>query len=201
MPKLERKILKKYLVKLFLIVAFPIHVWSIYQIFNNVAWIADRTRPADALGYAGYALMYALIESFLVFLVTIPFFLLLTKNNTPQKSLALVGITYLVVAVLWIFHAIMTNHTSDQYFLDTFINQLADEHKWRKRYRYAAILLAIGLLGAPVLLAPYFTYKSDKAIAAINSLFERFELLTGLFLFFDLVGIVVVIVRNIAGAV
>lgn len=200
MPETRKENIRPYLFKLFIIIAFPIHVWSIFQTFNNAAWVASRTRWWDALGYGAYAQMYALIESFLLFLVAVPVFFMLKKNRTPEKALAVITFTYLAMVALWVFRAIMINRTGDEFFLDRFINNLADEGKWRKRYRYGAVLLASGLLGLPVVLGGVLSNRAKKTGKFVLSLIGRIEILMYLFLAMDVAGIVLVIVRNIQGA-
>lgn len=201
MPDAKTPKTRTYLVKLFILVAFPIHIWSIFQTFNNVAWVANRTRWWDALGYSAYSLMYALIESFLIFLVALPIFFMLKQNRTPEKALAVTAMTYFALVALWVFRAIMINNTGDEFFLDRYLNNLADEGKWRKRYRYGAFLLASGLLGLPVALAAFLSNRSEKIDGFVLSLVERVEILMYFLLFLDVVGIILVIIRNIQGAV
>lgn len=200
MPEAKSQTNRTYLLKLFILIAFPIHIWSIFQTFNNVAWVATRTRWWDALGYSAYAMMYALIESFLIFLVAVPIFFMLKKNRSAEKALAVTAMTYLVIVALWIFRAIMINKTGYEFFLDRYINDLADEGKWRLRYRYGAVLLASGLLGLPVALTAFLTNRSEKIGRGVRSLIDRIEILMYLILFLDVVGIILVIVRNIQGA-
>ena len=200
MSELKKENVRPYLFKLFLLIAFPIHVWSIYQTFNNAAWVASRTRWWDALGYGAYAQMYALIESILLFLVVVPIFFMLKKNRTPEKALAVITFTYLVIVALWVFRAIMINTTGYEFFLDRFINDLADEGKWRKRYRYGAVLLASGVLGALVVLGAVLSNRGKNSGKLVLSLAERIEMLMYLFLALDTAGIILVVIRNIQGA-
>lgn len=200
MVKAKKQNLKKYIGQLFILVSFPIHVWSIYQTFNNLGWVAERTRWWDAVGYGAYAMMYALIESALVFLVILPVFLMLAKNRPPEKALAIAGMTYFTLVLLWIFRAIMINNTRDEFFLDSFINDLADEGKWRKRYRWGAVLLAAGVLNIPVVAMPFLTGRSEKLVSFVRQAAARFEILMYLLFGMDMLAIILVIVRNIQGA-
>ena len=52
---------------LFLAVAFPFQIWTVYQIFKDVEWVTARTNAGDAFGYAAYSLAFALLESAAVF--------------------------------------------------------------------------------------------------------------------------------------
>lgn len=188
------------MVKLFLLIAFPVHIWSIFQIFENLNWVAERTTWADAAGYAGYALLAALIESLIIFLLVLPVFLMLSKNRSREKALAVASLTYLTIALLWIFKAIMINKTDDPYFLDSAIHDLADQFSWRLRYRYLAFLLAAILLNVPVVLTPFLANRYDKLTAFLLAFTERVELLMYMILGADILAIILVIVRNILGA-
>jgi hypothetical protein len=67
--------LKRYtrtgLWSLFLITGFPIHVWTILLAFDDFAWVADRTNNWDAIGASSYEMVYAVVESVIVFLVIV----------------------------------------------------------------------------------------------------------------------------------
>ena len=62
------------------------------------------------------------------------------------------------------------------------------------RFLYAVSLILVGLT---VTLPTYFILQSEKFLGFIKGLFERLSLLTLFYLFFDVVGLVIVIVRNI----
>ena len=62
---------KQGLWNLFLICAFPLHVWTIILAFRDFSWVTERTNSWDALGVVSYGLIFALIESVAVFLVAL----------------------------------------------------------------------------------------------------------------------------------
>jgi hypothetical protein len=64
---------KKGLWLLFAAAAFLVHVWAIMLIFQDLAWLAERTNMWDAIGVGAYGLVVALGES--VFLFLTAFFL------------------------------------------------------------------------------------------------------------------------------
>lgn len=192
--------IKPYLRKLFLLVAFPIHIWSIFQIFENLNWVAERTVFADAIGYGAYALLAALIESGIFFLIALPIFFMLARLRTPEKALAITVLSYFTIALLWIFRSIMINQTGDPYFLDSYIHHLADQAGWRLRFRYLAFLLAAILLNIPVVLVPVLANRYDKTTTFLLTVAERVEILMYLILGLDALAIVLIIVRNILGA-
>jgi hypothetical protein len=48
-----------------------------------------------------------------------------------------------------------------------------------------------------VALPAYLVLRSDKVLKGMQAFFERLSLLTMFYLFFDVVGLVIVIVRNV----
>ncbi|HJR79760.1 MAG TPA: hypothetical protein VJ821_06795 [Anaerolineales bacterium] len=63
------------------------------------------------------------------------------------------------------------------------------------RIIYAACLLVV----TPTVLLPLYSFlKSNKAVAFMQNLMERLSLLTLFYLFFDLLGFVIVLIRNIS---
>jgi hypothetical protein len=61
------------------------------------------------------------------------------------------------------------------------------------------ILYAISLpvIGVTVALPTYLILRSDKFLQIIKGLFERLNVLTQFYLFFDVIGLVIVIIRNV----
>jgi len=62
------------------------------------------------------------------------------------------------------------------------------------RFLYA---VSLALVGLTVTLPTYFILRSDKFLGFIKSLFERLSLLTLFYLFFDFIGLIIVIIRNV----
>jgi len=49
---------------LFLISAFPLHVWTLLLAFRDFSWLTERTNLWDAIGVLSYGLIYALFGCF-----------------------------------------------------------------------------------------------------------------------------------------
>ena len=56
---------------LFLISAFPLHVWTLLLGFQDISWLAERTNFFDALSVISYGLVFALFESLLLLVVVL----------------------------------------------------------------------------------------------------------------------------------
>lgn len=182
---------RKGLWSLFLIVAFPIHVWTFILYFRDISWITERTNSWNAIGVGAYALLFALFESLVVFLVLFLFGLLLPRRWPEEKRIALLGVLFLLAALAAILGQLYYLMGSD--FQEKIYKLLAvTNHPVRVFY----LLILIPLIAIVVVLS-YFILKSNKAAHSALEFFDRLSLLTSLYLVFDVVGIFIVIIRNI----
>jgi len=176
---------------LFLICAFPFHVWTIILAFRDFSWVTERTNSWDAIGVVSYGLIFALVESLVVFLVAILLGFFISKKWSEDRRVALVGIL-IFVASLWA----MVNYL---YFMlnlsipgETILFMAGLAHPLR--FLYA---VSLALVVPTVVLPAYFVLRSDKFFRSLKGFFERLSLLTIFYLFFDFVGLIIVIVRNV----
>ena len=52
---------------LFLMCAFPLHAWTLILAFRDISWLTDRTNAWDAVGVTSYGLVFAFVESMVLF--------------------------------------------------------------------------------------------------------------------------------------
>ncbi len=187
----KKRFSKTGLWQLFIATAFPLHVWAIVLILMDLSWIAERTNYWDAIGVASYGLMFALFESLIFFTVLVLIGFVLPKSWKESKRVSLLG-TLLLVTAIWAM-------IGQLYFLlelsfpPRVIQFLVgQEHPlW---FLYGGFFLVV----APtVFLAAYFAAYSEKYQKSFLALIDRLSPLMGLYIFLDLVGIVIVIVRNL----
>ena len=152
---------------LFLICAFPLHIWTFILAFRDFSWVSERTNSWDAVGVLSYGLIFAFIESVAVFLVTI------------ASLWAIAGYLFF-----------MLNASVPSGFI-LFASGLAHP----LRFLYAVALVLVGIT---VTIPVFFILRSKKFMQGLQGLFERLSLLTMFYLFFDFVGLVIVIVRNVS---
>jgi len=182
---------KQGLWSLFLVCAFPLHLWTIILAFRDFSWVSERTNSWDAVGVLSYGLIFAFIESVTVFLVTVLLGLLVSKKWEENRRNALLGnlvlITSLWAIASYLYFVLQVSIPGQA--IDFFINL---KHPLRFLY-----LTSIPLIGATVALPTYFILRSDKYLQFVRGLFERLNLLTQFYLFFDFIGLVIVIIRNV----
>ena len=176
---------------LFLICAFPLHAWTLILAFRDFSWVAARTNSWDAIGVVSYGMIFAFIESLVVFLVAALLGFLAPRRWDEDRRIALLGVLALGAA-LWAM-------VGQLYFIwgvslpGQIIHFLAQsEHPLRILYSASLVLVA-----ATVLFPAYLVLSSNKAFRFTQGLIERLALLTWLYLVLDFAGLVIVIIRNL----
>jgi len=182
---------KKGLWSLFLICAFPLHVWTIILAFRDFSWVAERTNSWDAVGVVSYGLIFALVESVVVFLVAILLGFLVSKRWNEERRITLMG-TLVVLTSVWA----IVNYL---YFMlgwslpgETILFMARLAHPLRFVY---AVTLAVA--GISIVVPVYFVLRSEKFFTGMQGFFERLSLLTQFYLVFDIIGLVIVVYRNV----
>ena len=159
--------------------------------FRDISWLTERTNAWDAVGVVSYGLVFAFLESVIIFLVVALLGYLASERWDQDRRIALLTILVLVSA----FWAML----SQLYFLAEFslpgpIIALLVQSSHPLRVLYAAIWVIVALsVIAPVLLV----LRSDRAFRFVRGMIERLSLLTMFYLFLDVVGLAIVIIRNV----
>jgi hypothetical protein len=180
-----------HLWQLFIATAFPLHVWGFIIILMDISWVAERTHLWDAIGAAGYGLTVTLLESLLVFSVLLLVAFVLPKTLHERKR---------VVLLCWLFW-IPT--------LWGMAGQLSAAQSWSLPEGIIRLLAGLekplwplygGLFFAilsTVSFGVYMAIFSQKFQAITLAALERISPLMGLYLTLDLIGVLIVLIRNI----
>ncbi len=185
------KLSKPNLWTLFLMAAFPTHVWTILLAFQDFSWMAERNNSWDAIGVGAYGLLAAFVESVFVFAIALLLSLLLPRVWDEKKRL--VTLTGLIFAIA------IAEILNQLYFLmrwempaGVFTLIIHSSHPlW---YLYG-LPLFVSILGTGLLF--YFSVVSAKFVDGVLNSIERLSLLTTLYLLLDFVGLIIVIIRNV----
>jgi len=176
---------------LFLTCAFPLHFWAIILIFNDSTWIAKRSNAWDSVGVASYGLVFAFIESLLLFFAVALLGFLVSTKWKEDRRIALMS-TLVAVTALWAM-------TAQLYF---FLNVTFPEswllffalvgHPLRFLYETAFILVL-----PTVAIPTWLILKFEKPLNFAATGIEKITLLTSLYLFFDFIGLIILVARNL----
>ena len=182
---------KQSLWSLFLMCAFPIHLWALILIFRDISWVAERTNMWDAIGVTSYGLVFAFIESVIFFIAITLLGLAIPTNWHEDRRVALLSILALLTT-LWAIEG-QAYFIWGSYIPEQILRYMAGlEHPLRFLYA-AALAMVIPTIVVPV----YLVLRSDRFLNLVQGLIERISFLTMLYLFFDVLGLVVIIIRNI----
>jgi len=183
---------KSGLWSLFLICAFPLHIWTFILAFRDFSWVSERTNSWDAIGVVSYGLVFAFLESLVIFLIATLMGFLISNKWEEKQRITLLG-TLVTIASLWAIAGylfFMLNVSLPGWFI-IFVSGL----KHPLRFLYAVGLVLVGI---SVTIPAFLVLQSKKFMQGMQGLFERLSLLTMFYLFFDLVGLIIVIIRNVS---
>jgi len=175
---------------LFLTCAFPLHLWTLILVFRDISWLTDRTNLWDAIGVASYGMIFAFIESVLVFLVLVLLGFVIPRWDSDRRIaflalLILITATWGMIAQLLFIWNVSLPAWAIQYLRTS-------NHPLRMLYAGA-----LAVVTPTVVLPVYLFIRSKKAVALMHNITERIALLTMFYLCFDLVGLIIIIIRNL----
>lgn len=161
------------------------------MVFRDVNWVAERTTAWDALGFSGYALFYTLMESGLLFGFIALLSLLLPRNWS--KSMRFVTLSLLAFALAgW--------SIVEQIILIVLYGRLRKLGMALPWLSGAVPMWITGVLVALSVAIPLLVLRKwSKLQTEVESVLERLTILSGLYLFLDAVGVIVILVRNLGG--
>lgn len=177
---------------LFLTCAFPLHMWALIMAFRDISWLSERTNTWDAIGVISYGMLIAFVESVFVFFVAALVGFITPANWSSERRTTFLSLLILLLS-LWAM-------VSQLLFLwnmnlpDAAVQFLRNsDHPLR--ILYAGSLAVVGL---SIVLPVYSFIRSERAIPFIKELMDRLSTLTAFYLVLDLLGVVVIVLRNLS---
>src|SRR5512141_2477039 len=80
--------------------AFPLHAWTLILAFRDISWLTDRTNAWDAVGVTSYGLVFAFVESLVLFALMVLLGYVVSGRWQPERRVALLSLLALL-ASLW----------------------------------------------------------------------------------------------------
>lgn len=192
MPITNSKLYSRHgLWSLFLICALPLHLWTIILALRDFSWVAERTNAWDAIGVLSYGMVFALIESLMIFLVIALLGFLVPRRWSYDQRIALMSALLLITA-LWAM-------IGQLYFLlDLSLPETVISFLGRSRHPLRVLYVAsLGMVLPTVLYPAYLILGSNRAFRFMQGLTERLSLLASFYLFLDFAGLVILVIRNL----
>lgn len=165
--------------RLFLVCAFPVHFWAYINLLNDMPSMVLEMGVWRIMGVAAYVLVFALLESIFVFGL-----LLLISFVLPER---LFGVKFVHVGTIFIL-------TSSFCFL--FIHLYSQWEIKSLSFEYwLALWVLIGL--SVFLIAVYWLTVNQRVQKLFQSGIESLAVLSLAYISLDMVGLLVIIIRNI----
>ena len=183
---------KQGLWSLFLVCAFPLHLWTLILVFRDLDWAIKRTNIWDAIGMGAYGMVFAFFESLVVFAVMALLGFATPARWDVQRRITFMSLLVLIVS-LWAMFGQLRFIAELSLPLPVLRFMAASSHPFRILY---AIYLAFVV--PSVVLPVYLFIRSSKSVQWMQDLMDRLSTLTALYLVFDVIGLVIIIIRNVA---
>ena len=155
-------------------VAIPIHVWALFRILAGVPQWLLRLTGWQLIGTVSYSLALTLIETILVFLFVLGLIALISRRRLGNLLIPMVAVFGVLTTVLMVVFLLIP-------------------------MRNILLFAALAFLGYLVLLigAYLILRRSDRLAGQLSSLIDRLVPLAVLYLVFDVIAVVIVVVRNL----
>lgn len=175
--------------KLFLISAFPLHVWALLLFFWDFSWIEQRSGTRNAIGVGAYALVIALFESVIVLLVALSLGFLIPKMWSPKKRANVLALIILLASFWAILGQLYFINKPDLTWLILPLATLSSP--LFMLYLVSGVIIVISLV-IPI----WFALSSEKFNKGLDAVLERVSFLMVIYLLLDVIAIIIVAWRN-----
>jgi hypothetical protein len=176
---------------LFLMCAFPLHFWTLLLAFRDISWLTERSNLWDAIGVVSYGLLFAFVESLMVFLVVALLGLLISTKWEESRRIALLSILMFVLS-LWAMYgqAHFVWNLSPSNWVLKLMAQSGHPYRVIFSITFIEVFLSIAV-------STFLVLRWDKFFRFMQEAIDRISFLTSLYLVLDLIGLVIVVIRNI----
>jgi hypothetical protein len=179
------------LIALFLTCAFPLHLWTLMMVFRDISWLAERTNLWDAIGVASYGMLFAFVESVLLFLIILLVGLVIPTQWHSDRRITFLALLILITSA-WAMMSQLLFLWNLSLPLPAIQFLRGSQHPLRVLYAGSLVIVA-----STVLLLVFFFVKLKTSVAFMQNIMERISLITMLYLLLDFLGLVIVLIRNI----
>ena len=161
------------------------------MVFRDISWLTERTNLWDAIGVASYGMLFAFIESIVLFLVVVLLGLVIPKQWHSDRRITFLALLILITSAWGMLSQLLFLWNVS--LPPTAIQFLRSSHH-PLRVLYAG---SLAIVTSTVLLLVFLFVKLRTSVAFMQNIMERISLITMLYLLFDLLGLVIVLIRNI----
>ena len=183
---------KQGLWSMFLMCVFPQHLWTLIFAFRDMSWLISRTHLWDAVGNASYGMVYAFFESLVIFCILALLGLFTPGQWEVNRRVAFMTIL-LFVTFIWAM-VVQLLYLWNIWLPLPMMQLIAGTGRPLVMLYLISLALVIPTVTLPVVVF----LKSKKALPSMLDIMDRLSLLSILYLFLDVVGLVIVVIRNVS---
>lgn len=159
--------------------AFFVHLWTFYNIFNEVpAWVI-RMNLWEVISVVSYVLVFALIDSLMLIGGLILLAALLPSNWFKDHFIAQGSISAFLIASFAAFF-----------------------HLWGdvlNIWSFKRLLFWGGIVALTVTLVSFIVNQFPRISSAIQQVVERLAIVSAIYFIFDIISVIIVLTRNLYG--
>jgi hypothetical protein len=168
----KRRFTPRGLTQIFVYCAFPVHVWVLVNMFRDVpSWVLYMP-GSEIVGMVGYTLSFALFETLFALVLAIMIGMVIPKRWVVDKYIPMISLWLVELAVM----AVVFQHYIIAYLAKRTIVMV-----------FAGILVVSSLI----------LLRFPKIGDLFRWIADRLVLLSFIYIFFDVLGVLVVILRNV----
>jgi hypothetical protein len=154
-------------------VAVPLHLWVLLLLAASMPQWLLRLTPVQLIGSVSYSLAFALLETLIVFAVVVALLLILPRRlvGTAPVPAAALAVALTLLLMVWVI-----------------LTPFAQQGRLLVGFAVYVALLTAGLIALR---------RNSRLAGAVTAIVDRLIPLALLYIFLDILGVIIVIVRNV----
>lgn len=177
---------------LFLMSVFPQHLWTLIFAFRDMSWLIDRTNVWDAIGNMSYGMVYAFFESLAIFCVFALFGLFTPARWDVNRRVAFLTVLLLTASIWAMISQLL--YLWNIWLPFSWLQFIANTGRPLVMLFLLSLAIVVPTVGIPV----FVFIRSKKALSSMLDIMDRLSLLSTFYLFLDVIGLVIILIRNIS---
>ena len=177
---------------LFLMCVFPQHLWTLIFAFRDISWLIARTNIWDAIGNTSYGMVFAFFESLIIFGVLILVGLITPSRWEVNRRVAFLTLLLFVTSIWGMVSQLL--YVWNIWLPIPMMQFIADTGRPLVMLYVLSLAIVVPTISLPMVIF----VRREKPLASMLDFMDRLTTLSMLYLFLDVIGLVIVVIRNIS---
>ena len=175
-------------IQLFLVCGFPIQFWALFSSLRDFTWLIGQVGLWDGIGFLSYVLIYAFIDTFLLF------FIVATVSFLTPKSWQ---IEYRFTWLAWLGFSIAILSLVDQILVSNiYVRWVEGFLDWLPFPVWSLLEFSLGIIILTIIFPQITLKKNFKILDGLYSFLDKVATLSIFYIILDGFGFVVVLIRT-----